>query len=196
MNAKTKEIVGNIVWFVALVAIVLGIRFFIMHPVQVSGHSMDPTLEDRQRIIAFNSTDNIKRFDIVTFPAPDDPGKSYIKRVIGLPGDEIEYRNDELFINGKRHDEPYLDAFKKKLDADEWLTYYVYEGTNQATTNFSLEDLQACGTKKVPKGSLFVLGDNRQNSKDSRYIGYIKIKDVSGDVKFSIWPPRKFGTVK
>ena len=54
-------------------------------------------------------------FDVVTFPAPDDPGREYVKRVIGLPGDTVAYKNDQLYINGKKYDEPYLDEYKGKL---------------------------------------------------------------------------------
>ncbi len=124
----------------------------------------------------------VKRFDIVTFPAPDDPGKNYIKRVIGLPGDTIEYKNDQLYINGKKVAEPYLDEFKKELTDDQPLTY-----------DFNLKDL--FGAEKVPAGELFVLGDNRRISKDSRIIGMIQEKNIMADVKFVFWPLDRFGTI-
>ena len=72
---------------------------------------MDPTLADGERVITLKT--EINRFDIITFPAPDEPDKNYIKRVIGLPGDTIAYKDDTLYINGKEVDEPYLDEFKK-----------------------------------------------------------------------------------
>ena len=118
----------------------------------------------------------------MTFPAPDDEGKNYIKRVIGLPGDIIEYKNDELYINNKKYDEPYLDEFKGKLTDGQPLTY-----------DFNLKELT--GSEKVPDGELFVLGDNRRISKDSRIIGMIKEKDIMADVKFVFWPLNRFGTV-
>ncbi|OJG98184.1 signal peptidase [Enterococcus termitis] len=142
---------------------------------------MDPTLADGERVIALKNTD-IKRYDIVTFPAPDEPKKSYIKRVIGLPGDSIEYKDDVLYINGKEVEEPYLDEFKKE----------VADG-NPLTLDFTLEEVT--GKDKVPAGEYFVMGDNRRNSKDGRMIGFISEEKISGDVKFVLWPLNRFGTL-
>ena len=170
-----KEIGKTVLWFLILGAILIGLRHFVFTPVVVKGDSMDPTLIDGERVIALKNTE-IKRFDIVTFPAPDDPGKNYIKRVIGLPGDTIEYKNDELYINGKEYEEPYLDEFKGELEDDQPLT-----------SDFTLNDLFGA--------ELFVLGDNRRISKDSRIIGMIKEKNIMADVKFVFWPLDRFGTV-
>ena len=98
-----KEAAKTIIYFLILAAILIGLRHFVFTPVVVKGDSMDPTLADGERVIALKNTE-IKRFDIVTFPAPDDEGKNYIKRVIGLPGDTIEYKDDQLYINGKKTD--------------------------------------------------------------------------------------------
>ncbi|MBU5364811.1 signal peptidase I [Enterococcus devriesei] len=176
-----KEIGKTILYFLILVAILFGLRHYVFTPVVVKGDSMDPTLADGERVIALKNTE-VKRFDIVTFPAPDDPGKNYIKRVIGLPGDTIEYKSDQLYINGKKVAEPYLDEFKKELTDDQPLTY-----------DFNLKDL--FGAEKVPAGELFVLGDNRRISKDSRIIGMIKEKNIMADVKFVFWPLDRFGTI-
>lgn len=176
-----KEIGKTILYFLILVVILFGLRHYVFTPVVVKGDSMDPTLVDGERVIALKNTE-VKRFDIVTFPAPDDPGKNYIKRVIGLPGDNIEYKNDQLYINGKKVAEPYLDEFKKELTDDQPLTY-----------DFNLKDL--FGAEKVPAGELFVLGDNRRISKDSRIIGMIQEKNIMADVKFVFWPLDRFGTI-
>ncbi|MGH1649271.1 signal peptidase I [Enterococcus gilvus] len=176
-----KEAAKTIIYFLILAAILIGLRHFVFTPVVVKGDSMDPTLADGERVIALKNTE-IKRFDIVTFPAPDDEGKNYIKRVIGLPGDTIEYKNDQLYINGKKTDEPYLDEYKGELTDSQPLTY-----------DFNLKDLY--GSEKIPEGELFVLGDNRRISKDSRIIGMIKEKNIMADVKFVFWPLNRFGTV-
>ncbi|MGH1831764.1 signal peptidase I [Enterococcus gilvus] len=176
-----KEAAKTIIYFLILAAILIGLRHFVFTPVVVKGDSMDPTLADGERVIALKNTE-IKRFDIVTFPAPDDEGKNYIKRVIGLPGDTIEYKDDQLYINGKRTDEPYLDEYKGELTDSQPLTY-----------DFNLKDLY--GSEKIPEGELFVLGDNRRISKDSRIIGMIKEKNIMADVKFVFWPLNRFGTV-
>ncbi|WP_339102075.1 signal peptidase I [Candidatus Enterococcus clewellii] len=180
MLLKSKEMLKTILFFVGLAAVLFLLRQFVFTPVVVKGHSMDPTLADGERVIAFKNT-KIERFDIVTFPAPDEPNKNYIKRVIGLPGETIEYKNDVLYIDGKETDEPYLDEFKAALTDGGPLTY-----------NFSLEEI---GAQKVPEGEYFVLGDNRRNSKDGRMIGFVNEDKILGDVKFVLWPLDRFGTI-
>ena len=178
---KAKELIKTILYFVILAAILFALRQFVFTPVVVKGDSMDPTLIDGERVIALKNTD-VKRFDIITFPAPDDPGKNYIKRVIGLPGDTVEYRDDQLYINGDKVDEPYLDEYKGELTDNQPLT-----------ADFDLKQL--FDTEKVPEGKLFVLGDNRRISKDSRIIGMINEEDVMADVKFVFWPINRIGTI-
>jgi signal peptidase I len=181
MTLKSKEILHTALYLIGFAIVLLLLRQFVFTPVIVKGHSMDPTLADGERVIALKNTD-IRRFDIVTFPAPDAPDKNYIKRVIGLPGDTIEYKEDVLYINGKKVSEPYLDEFKKELAPGAVLT-----------EDFTLKEVT--GAEKVPKGEYFVMGDNRQNSKDGRIIGFIKDKDILGDVKFVLWPLNRFGTI-
>lgn len=176
-----KEIGKTFLYLVVLAAILVGLRQFVFTPVVVKGDSMDPTLIDGERVIALKNTE-IQRFDIVTFPAPDDVGKNYIKRVVGLPGDTVEYKKDVLYINGKKYAEPYLDEYKSKLTDGQPLT-----------DDFDLNKLY--GSEKVPAGELFVMGDNRRISKDSRMIGTIKEKDIMADVKFVFWPIKRFGTI-
>lgn len=176
---KTKEIVHTILFGVCLVVFLFLLREFVFSPVIVKGHSMDPTLADGERVIALKNT-KINRFDIVTFPAPDVADKNYIKRVVGMPGDSIEYKNDTLYINGEKTEESYLEQFKSEVTDGSPFTY-----------DFTLEEVT--GETKVPDGKYFVMGDNRRNSKDSRMIGFIDEKNISGDVKFVLWPLNRFG---
>ena len=102
-----------------LIAVILAavIRYFLFAPIVVDGLSMMPTLKDQDRMIVNKFSYNIgepKRFDIIVFHAPEQ--KDYIKRVIGLPGDTIEYKDDTLFVNGKAYEEPYLDKYKKEVE--------------------------------------------------------------------------------
>lgn len=178
---KLKEAIKS---FLPLVLVLIGLlllRTYVFTPVVVRGDSMDPTLINSERVIALKNHD-IKRFDIITFPAPDDEGKNYIKRVIGLPGDTVEYRDDTLYINGKAYKEPYLQEYKDELTDGAPLT-----------GDFTLEEV--IGTTKVPEGEVFVLGDNRRISKDSRMIGAIEESKVMGNVKFVFWPISRFGTI-
>ncbi|MFD3445480.1 signal peptidase I [Microbacteriaceae bacterium 4G12] len=153
-----------------LIAVVLAviIRNFLFAPILVDGISMMPTLQDRDRMIVNKVGYKIsepKRFDIVVFKATED--KDYIKRVIGLPGDHVQYKNDVLYINGKPYQEPYLDKYKKQLE--EGPLTYDFEQT-------------------VPKGHLLVLGDNRRFSKDSRSIGPVAEDVIIGKANIVYWP--------
>lgn len=154
------------------------IRYFLFAPIVVDGLSMMPTLQNGDRMIV-NKLGKPDRFDIIVFHAPER--KDYIKRVIGLPGDVIEYHNDILYINGEPYDEPYLDEYKKN----------IVDGP--LTEDFTLEDF---GLKKVPEGELFVMGDNRRFSKDSRQIGTISIDEVIGDTSIVYWPIKDIRMIK
>ncbi|WML49295.1 signal peptidase I [Neobacillus sp. PS3-34] len=166
-------------WTKALViAVILAavIRYFLFAPIVVDGLSMTPTLHDQDRMIVNKLSYEIgkpKRFDIIVFHAPE--GKDYIKRVIGLPGDRIEYKNDTLYVNGKAYKEPYLDEFKKK----------VIDGP--LTDAFTLKET-AVGRDTVPEGELFVMGDNRRFSKDSRHIGTVPLSKILGKTSVVYWP--------
>lgn len=181
MKIRMNSFLNSTTFFLLVMIGIILARFFLFIPVVVVGDSMDPTLTDGERGIAV-TLGKPKRFDIVTFPAPDEEGKNYIKRVIGLPGDTIEYRNDVLYVNGKSYDEPYLDEYKAELN-----------DKNPLTWDFSLNSM--LGINKIPEGKLFVLGDNRRISKDSRYIGLIDERDIQGDLKFAYWPLNRIGTV-
>lgn len=168
-NSELWELIKILVFAAALTAV---IRLFLFTPIIVDGESMMPTLEDRDRMIVNKLSYKIgepKRFDIVVFHASEE--KDYIKRVIGLPGETIEYNNDTLYVNGKAMDEPYLDDYKKDLIG----------GT--LTEPF---------TVKVPEGYVFVMGDNRRYSKDSRHIGPVPINEILGKASIIYWPLEEF----
>ncbi|WP_019412699.1 signal peptidase I [Paenisporosarcina sp. TG20] len=165
--------------------VALLIRYFLFTPIVVDGESMNPTLDDGDRMIVNKIGYEVgepNRYDIVVFHASENT--DYIKRVIGLPGDHIAYKNDQLYINGEPQNEPYLDSLKKELN----------EGEGTLTENFTLEER----TDKIiiPEGYVFVMGDNRRNSKDSRIIGLISIDEIIGDTSLIFWPPSEIGIVK
>jgi signal peptidase I len=176
---KSKEVFS---WIKAIgIAVILAflIRTYIFAPIVVDGESMMPTLQDHERIVLTKfgtSIDSIDRFDIIVFHATED--KDYIKRVIGLPGDQIEYKNDTLYINGKAYKEPYLDEYKEQMVGEP------------LTNSFTLQDVT--GKMTVPDDQLFVMGDNRQNSMDSREIGTISIDEVVGKANLVYWPIKEF----
>lgn len=142
----------------------------------VSGESMEPTLSDGDYLIVNKYTEP-ERFDVLIFIPPDKPDVQYVKRIIGVPGDTIEYIDNQLYVNDEHIDEPYVDYVS---DFDESILI----------ENYSLESLFNQST--VPEGHYFVVGDNRDNSRDSRSFGYITHESVIGIVGKKIRLPELF----
>jgi signal peptidase I len=171
MVERKNEILEWIKALVIALVIVFIVRAFLFTPIIVDGASMNTTLQDQERMIV-SKLKEPERFDIVVFHA--NKKQDYIKRVIGLPGDKIEYKNDTLYVNGKECKEPFLDKQKGNIKGD-------------LTKTFKLEDT-AVGQSTVPEGQLFVMGDNRRNSTDSRQIGAIPIEEVVGTTSIVFYP--------
>ncbi|CEH32016.1 signal peptidase I [Aneurinibacillus migulanus] len=161
-------------WIKALgIAVVLAliIRTFLFAPFLVDGSSMMPTLENGERLIVNKLIYYIqdpKPGDIVVFHATKE--KDYIKRVIATENQTVEMKDDQLYIDGKPVDEPYLKQYKEEAKAEGYVL----------TDDF--------GPEKVPQGEVFVMGDNRRNSTDSRVIGPVPVKNVVGRSELIIWP--------
>ncbi len=159
------------------IAVILVITFLIVRFVgvrtEVIGTSMTPTLQDGDNLIvekvSYYFTDP-QRYDIIVFPYPEDPGKHYIKRIIGLPGETVQIIDGYVYIDGELLDEHYGNA--------------VMENAGLAGEPIVLGD-----------DEYFVLGDNRNNSEDSRYpaVGNIKRSQISGRAWLRIWPLDKIG---
>jgi len=131
--------------------------------VRVDGSSMVPTLQNGEFVLVNKLSyrfAEINRGDIIVFDFPLNPKEELIKRVIGLPGDKIVVENSQVYVNEQLLDEPYISQ----------------------APNYT-------GNWKVKKGELFVLGDNRNNSNDSRNWGFLPIENVVGKAEFIYWPP-------
>ncbi|HKD05578.1 MAG TPA: signal peptidase I [Bryobacteraceae bacterium] len=148
---------------------------FIYQPVKVEGTSMMPGLNNEERIFINKyeyklGVGNIERGDLIVFHFPRDPSQSYIKRVIGLPGDEVEIREGFVYVDGERIDEPYVpDEYRDRISLPK---------------------------DRVPPDSYFVLGDHRNSSNDSRMWGYVERARIYGKAVFIYWPPSKIGRVR
>lgn len=197
-----REILSWVICIVSAFVIALLIKYFIFTPTLVRQGSMTPTILDGERVLinrlvrTFNM--EIKRGDIVTLEKPSSEAgetqiakydtirglknkfvyyvleltkTSYIKRVIGLPGEHVYIANGEVYINDEKLDEPYLT---EGLETPRRGVFY---------------DVQ------VPEGCIFVMGDNRTGSLDSREFGCIPLDKVEGRVSIRIWPLNKFGKV-
>lgn len=148
------------------------IIFFLYQPVRVEGTSMLPQLEDEDRLIISRIAlrlGDIHRGDVVVFEYPRDRSKSYIKRVIGLPGDVVHIDHGRVSVNGKRLDEPYVPP--------------------------RFEDDQSEPDMKVPAGQYFVMGDHRSISFDSRVFGPVDRQLIYGKAAFVFWPMGQAGVV-
>jgi len=180
--AKTRienPVIRNLVeWIMAIgfaVILFFVLRMFIFRVAHVSGFSMAPTLSDGDRVILNRAAvvfGTPRVGDIIAFPYPDNPSEYYIKRVIGVYGDVIDFVNGSFLVNGA----PLADAFSHEA---------VWSGGN---VGFPVA---------VEEGRVFVLGDNRNSSKDSRYIsvGTISEDAILGRVLVRVWPIGAFGQV-
>ncbi|QQS49579.1 MAG: signal peptidase I [Acidobacteriota bacterium] len=157
--------------FAGVIAILIVV--FVVQPVRVEGQSMMPRLHDQDRIFVnkfiyplrewLGDREPIKRGDIVVLLFPNDPSKSYIKRVVGLPGERVEIEDGKLIINGEVVDEPYLD-----------IEYLSHDSTPSPVD--------------VKSHHYFVMGDNRNNSSDSRSWGLVPEKYIYGQAIFRYYP--------
>jgi signal peptidase I len=170
--------------------LVFVIRWFLVSPFIVDGPSMQPNFLNRERIIVNKIIYDIrepKRGEVIVFHVPQE-NRDFIKRVIGEPGDTVKVEGDTIYINGQPIAEPYLaDAYAAKHAQNE-----LYNEA-KSSSNFPNNEFP---DGKVPDGMLFVMGDNRSNSEDSRMIGYIPMDRVVGRADLVFWPLGDFHFVK
>ncbi|VTS22855.1 signal peptidase I [Streptococcus pseudoporcinus] len=181
-----------------LFILIFGIsRLIYWQPVRVDGHSMDPTLAHNERLIVLRHT-KINRFDVVVAKEEEDgQTKEIVKRIIGLPGDTISFKNDILYINGKETQEPYLKEYLAAFKEDKLEKTYSYNTLFQELAkSANAFTVDSSGRTEfsitVPKGEYFLLGDDRIVSRDSREVGTFKKTDFIGKVKLRYWPINKF----
>ena len=168
-------------WLVSIivaVALAFCIRTFLVEPYMVEGSSMYPTLKNHERLIVDKLSyfvTNPKRGEIVVFRFPKDESRDFIKRVIAVGGDTIEMKDGQVFVNGQVLKEDYIYKNDPK-------------GKNISSYRKTI----------VPEGTIFVLGDNRNNSEDSRFadVGFVPHKLVKGRALVCFWPLGSMRTIK
>ncbi|MFK7695859.1 signal peptidase I [Paenibacillus sp. HJGM_3] len=178
----TKNSAKNEAWewakaLLIALGLVFVIRWFIFAPFIVDGQSMEPNFENGERIIVnkiLYSVREPKRGEVLVFHATEE--KDFIKRVIALPGETVRVQGDKVYVNGELLDEPYLKEAVDKAHA---------AGRNYNNTDFP--------ETKIPEGSVFVMGDNRPNSTDSRFktVGPVDLEKVVGRADVIFWPASK-----
>lgn len=174
MVRELIEICKSII--IAVIAAFL-IMTFIGRTVSVEGSSMNPTLNNKDRLILEKVTYYFKKpknGDIVVIKYPSDTKQNFIKRVIAVGGDKLKIVNHEVYVNGVKMKEPYIN---EPMNAD-------------IDSSFQEETV-------IPEGTVFVMGDNRNHSEDSRYsdVGFVPLKLVVGKAVFRIYPLNKIGKV-
>jgi signal peptidase I len=162
----------DLIFSVVLAVIVI---LFLYQPVKVEGTSMMPTLDDQERIFINKFVyrlhfGKIDRGDTVVFWFPGDPTKSYIKRVIGVPGDRVEVNQGSVFVNGQALVEAYVPE--------------------------EYRDQSSMPERTVPEDEYFVLGDHRSSSNDSRAWGMVPRRYIYGKAVFIYWPLDKMGVLR
>jgi len=174
-KSKGAEIRDYIISIGIAIAIALLFRAYVFARANVDGPSMMSTLKDKDVIFVEKLSlysKSIKRGEIVTFDSGNATHDTYVKRVIGVAGDNLEIKNGKVYRNGEKLNESYLDS-----------------STFTQGGSFLGENKKY----KVPEGYIFVMGDNRKVSLDSRYLGPISLKDLNGHVILRAYP---FDTIK
>lgn len=174
-KSEIREYIEALIISVVLAGLIIT---FVAQSFLVEGSSMEPSLHHGQRLLVEKVSYHFsqpKRGEVVVFKYPGDQRRKFIKRVIGVPGDEITIRSGFLYINGQRLEEDFING----------PTY----GTYSAPT---------FGPVLVPDGHFFVLGDNRRNSDDSRYpdVGFVPSKNLVGRALFIYWPLTQVALVR
>jgi signal peptidase I len=153
-------------------ALAMFIVVFLYQPVKVEGTSMAPTISDQERIFINKFVyhfEPIHRGDVVVFWYPLDPSKSFIKRVVGLPGETVTIRSGHVYIDGREIREPYV--LPRYLDDASYSPVHV------------------------PAGEYYVMGDHRDSSDDSRVFGPVPRRNIYGKAVFAYWPVDRFGSI-
>lgn len=182
LNEKEKKYVIDVIeTFVTSLIVFVIIYGGIIFPEIVLGASMEPTLYTGERIFVEKLSKHVSDFsrgDIVVLHPPGDDNEDYVKRVVGLPGDVIKIVNCHVYIStdGNKFilSEPYLSGGTCTIDGPK-----LKEGVAQ----------------RIPDNMYVVLGDNRQNSRDSRSFGFVDKGRILGKVVFRFWPPSRFGFI-
>ncbi len=185
-----REILEWIACILVAVIITLILRNYVFTLVKVDGSSMNPTLQNGERLVMIRLGYKPKKGDIVVVDSGTKSKAPWIKRVIGLPGDQIEFksvegRNEngmpvekiEIYINGEKQSESYISSDNRR-NGNGVDCYATVIGKGIIT---------------VPENHIFVMGDNRTNSSDSRSIGFVPYKNVLGHASFRIWPLNQIG---
>ncbi|WP_226002377.1 signal peptidase I [Paenibacillus sp. BJ-4] len=181
-----SEMIDWLKAIVVAIVLVFIIRWLLFAPFIVEGASMEPNFKTDERVVVnkmIYSLRDPKPGEVIVFHVRKE-SKDFIKRVIGVAGDKIQYQGDNLYVNGKKVEESYIQGAIQAAHAKGEL-YNNVDFPNGTITD-----------SKVPEGYIFVMGDHRNNSRDSRAIGFVSIKDIVGRADVIFWPLESMQWVK
>lgn len=199
--------------FFPVILVVFLIRSFVVEPFKIPSGSMMPTLLAGDFILVNKFTYGLRvpilnntfldvghpqRGDVFVFHYPPDPSLDYIKRVVGLPGDKIAYRDKQLYINGQKLDVSFADDYQYVASGLNMVNAKRYKeqlGTHQHDILIEDNSITIDGEVEVPAGHYFAMGDNRDNSKDSRVWGFVPENNLVGKAFFIWWNFDNFGRI-
>ncbi|MCB5205654.1 signal peptidase I [Methylovorus mays] len=199
--------------FFPVILVVFMIRSFVVEPFKIPSASMMPTLIAGDfilvnkfiyglRVPILNNTfldiRHPQRGEVFVFHYPKDPSIDYIKRVVGVPGDKIAYRDKQLYINGKKLDVNYADDYQyvgSGLSMVVTKRYQEQLGEHKHDILLEEEKPSLDGEVEVPPGHYFAMGDNRDNSNDSRFWGFVPEENLVGKAFFIWWNFDNFGRI-
>lgn len=178
--SKYKSVIKSIGEFVVIFIIMYLIFTLVVIPVKIQGSSMENNLHDGELALVNGlNKKNVDRFDVVIIYS-DELDENLIKRVIGLPGETIEYKDDKLYVDGEYVEETFLDeSYMERMKSQSDLDYFT-------------EDFEIT----VGEDEIFVMGDNRLNSYDSRELGCFSYSDIKGKEGIILYPFSEMGWVE
>lgn len=171
-RSPARNVLDFIVIFGGAILMAYLLQAYLVKPFQIPSESMMPTIDPGDRILVNRLAyryGSVQRGDIIVFKAPTDPSVDYVKRIVAVAGDTIEVRRGQVILNGETQVEPYITAEQK--------------------TSFAAQ--------KVPEGAVFVMGDNRGDSQDSRFwpVPWLNVDSILGKAFLTYWPPNRVGGV-
>lgn len=180
-EASFKKMYGRfdiLVFILHLMAIYMVVNAFFFSVATIDGESMEPTLNNEDNVVMMHTDESYERFDLIVVKPNPSKEEFYIKRLIGLPGDEIRIEIGNVYVNNERLEEPYLD-----------------EGVDTLCASRQGETIDIC-TFNVGEGEYFVMGDNRNHSTDSRSLGSFEKDAIYGTVRYRLYPFSAIGKVE
>lgn len=179
-----RDLISNIIIFIAVLITFIFFRVFLFTTYQVLGVEANSFLQEKDHLLI----SKLKKPSYKDFVLYEAEGKSYLGRVVALPGDTAAYLDDIFYLNDQVDNEDYLDEMKE-IDRD------IYSVDKPYTEDFTLDNISQKSLTKIPEKEYLILNDNRRDKNDSRQFGLISSDQIEGVVTFKLFPLEEFGFI-